>query len=67
MVGSIAIQLARSRAAHDPSRGPDASVDLSSYTNIEKVTARVRRTLRGAIAGLDELVIEVQPTEGFDP
>lgn len=64
MVGSIAIQLARSKASHDPSR-PESSVDLTSYASIDKVTAQVRRALRGAIAGLDELVIEVQPTEGF--
>lgn len=64
MVGSIAIQLAPSPSSHDPSR-PESSVDTQHYANVDKVTARVRRVLRGAIGGLSELVIEVQPTHGL--
>lgn len=64
MVGSIAIQLAPSPSSHDPSR-PESSVDTQHYSNIDKVTARVRRVLRSGIGGLTELVVEVQPTSGL--
>lgn len=59
MVGSIHIQLSPSPSSHDTSQP-------HHYANAEKVTSRVRKVLRGAIGGLSELVIQVEPTAGFD-
>ncbi|KAM0786639.1 hypothetical protein ACM66B_002091 [Microbotryomycetes sp. NB124-2] len=64
MVGSICIQLAPSKASQDTSR-PDSSMYSGHYADVEKTKARVRKALRAAVAGLDELVIQVEPTEGF--
>lgn len=58
MVGSISIHLAPSPSAHDPSR-PEAGHHAQHYANMERVTARVRKVLRGKIGGLAELTIEV--------
>ncbi|GAA5907356.1 cation diffusion facilitator family transporter [Sporobolomyces salmoneus] len=59
VVGSICIQLSPSASSvFDSSRAPE------HFANIEKVTARVRRTLRSHIGGLDELTIQVEGSGG---
>ncbi|KAK4705893.1 solute carrier family 30 (zinc transporter), member 5/7, partial [Phenoliferia sp. Uapishka_3] len=58
MIGSIAVQLAPSPSSLDPSR-PD------HFANVEKVTQRVQRVLKNAIGGLEELTIQVEPTQGL--
>ncbi|GAA5914613.1 hypothetical protein JCM6882_001217 [Rhodosporidiobolus microsporus] len=61
MVGSICIQLAPAPGyAHTPHVAP------KSFANIEKTTARVRRALRANIGGLEEVVIQVEPTGGLE-
>ncbi|KAK4049540.1 putative zinc transporter msc2 [Microbotryomycetes sp. JL201] len=64
IVGSICIQLAPSKASQDTSR-TESSMHSGHYADIEKTRQRVRKALRSAIGGLDELVIQVEPTEGF--
>ncbi|KAM0750835.1 cation efflux protein [Meredithblackwellia eburnea MCA 4105] len=56
MIGSIAIQL---------SPAPSSSAHHQHYANIDKVTMRVQKVLREAIAGLEELTIQVEPTHGL--
>ncbi|GAA5981239.1 hypothetical protein JCM11641_005621 [Rhodosporidiobolus odoratus] len=61
MVGSICIQLAPAPGyAHTPNVVP------KYFANIEKTTARVRRVLRANIGGLQDVVIQVEPTGGLD-
>lgn len=57
MIGSICVHLSPSPASHDPSR-PEASRS-GHYANMERVTARVRKVLRGKIGGLAEVTVEV--------
>ncbi|KAK4048858.1 putative zinc transporter msc2 [Microbotryomycetes sp. JL221] len=74
MVGSISIQLAPSKSSIDPTRPSsstlsetrsNSTITTGHYADIEKTKQRVRKALRSHIAGLDELVIQVEPTEGF--
>jgi len=58
MIGSLSIHLAPSPASLDPSR-PEACAHAQHFANRERVTARVRKVLRGRIGGLAELTIEV--------
>ena len=41
-----------------------ATVGFSHYANAEKVVNRVERDLKGAIHGLVELSVQVEPSEG---
>lgn len=59
MIGSISIQLAPSPSSHDPTR-PEASLQVHHYANVDRVTARVRKVLKGGISGLEELTIQVE-------
>jgi zinc transporter 5/7 len=68
MVGSICIQLAPAPGYNAPSSHSHSHtqhVVPKYFANIEKTTARVRRTLRANIGGLEEVVIQVEPTGGF--
>ncbi|GAA5852335.1 hypothetical protein JCM8547_006743 [Rhodosporidiobolus lusitaniae] len=65
MVGSICIQLAPAPGYNTGSSGHSHGVVPKYYANIEKTTARVRRTLRANIGGLEDVVIQVEPTGGF--
>ncbi|GAA5959011.1 hypothetical protein JCM3765_000800 [Sporobolomyces pararoseus] len=60
VVGSICVQLSPSPSSvFDHSRAPE------HFANIDKVTARVRKTLKSHIGGLDELTIQVEKSSGF--
>lgn len=41
-----------------------ATVGFSHYANAEKVVKRVESVLKGAIHGLVELSVQVEPSEG---
>ncbi|GAA6035667.1 hypothetical protein JCM8097_004960 [Rhodosporidiobolus ruineniae] len=59
-VGSICIQLAPAPGySHTPHVAP------KYFANVEKTTARVRRVLRANIGGLEDVVIQVEPTGGL--
>ncbi|POY73388.1 hypothetical protein BMF94_3726 [Rhodotorula taiwanensis] len=60
MVGSIAIQLAPASSAYDSHGQPSRH-----YASFEKTKARVRRTLKRHVAGLEHLSIQMEPTGGF--
>lgn len=67
IVGSIHIQLAPSPSS-DPkhqSHGGAAHVH-KHYANAEKVVQRVEAVLKGAIGGLTELSIQIEPSEGSE-
>ncbi|GAA6009529.1 hypothetical protein JCM10207_003815 [Rhodosporidiobolus poonsookiae] len=61
MVGSICIQLAPA-----PGYAQVPHVAPKHFADLEKVRARVRRVLRSNIGGLDELVIQFEPTGGLE-
>ena len=59
VVGSIRIQLALAPSSVFDDASSRAG-DTRHFANVEKVTARVRRTLRNHIGGLDELTIQAE-------
>lgn len=65
LIGSIHIQLALSRSAHDPSRysSPALHKGPAIYANADKVVARVEKVLRRGIPGLVEMVVQVEGSE----
>lgn len=60
MVGSICIQLAPASSPYD-SHG----VPSRHYADFAKTKARVRRTLKRHVAGLEYLTIQMEPTGGW--
>ncbi|KAF9443664.1 cation efflux protein [Macrolepiota fuliginosa MF-IS2] len=58
LIGSIHIQLAPSAASYDPS-GPHSSL-RTTYTKIDRVVERVKDVLKERIAGLEEVVVQVE-------
>lgn len=70
VVGSIHIQLAPS-PSHDPrsqqhQHSHQNGNQLIHYANAEKVVKRVETVLKGAIHGLIDLTIQVEPSEGSE-
>ena len=68
IIGSIHIQLAPS-PSHDPKYQPQGAAAAHThkhYANAEKVVKRVESVLKGAISGLTDLSIQVEPTEGSE-
>ncbi|BGP56651.1 Putative zinc transporter msc2 [Rhodotorula sphaerocarpa] len=59
MVGSLCIQLAPASSSHDSFGQPS-----QHYADFEKTKARVRKTLKRHVAGLEYLTIQVEPTGG---
>ncbi|CAD6573884.1 MAG: Putative zinc transporter msc2 [Cyphobasidiales sp. Tagirdzhanova-0007] len=76
VVGSIHVQLAPSpshdiRSSYSHSHSPEAhshssAHSLKHYANAEKVVRRVESVLKGAIDGLVDLSIQIEPSEGSD-
>ncbi|GAA5874662.1 hypothetical protein JCM3774_004776 [Rhodotorula dairenensis] len=60
MVGSICIQLAPASAPYGPDGQPSRH-----YANFEETKARVRKTLKRHVAGLEHLSIQMEPTGGI--
>ncbi|GAA5998586.1 cation diffusion facilitator family transporter [Rhodotorula paludigena] len=66
MVGSICVQLAPSPGStHGSAYDSHGRPTHQHYADCERVRARVRKTLRANIAGLDELTVQVEPTSGL--
>ncbi|GJN90397.1 hypothetical protein Rhopal_003408-T1 [Rhodotorula paludigena] len=66
MVGSICVQLAPSAGStHGSAYDSHGRPTHQHFADCERVRARVRRTLRANIAGLDELTVQVEPTSGL--
>ncbi|KWU42387.1 CDF-like metal transporter, partial [Rhodotorula sp. JG-1b] len=60
MVGSICIQLAPASSPYDSHGAPSRH-----YADFAKTKARVRRTLKRHVAGLEYLTIQMEPTGGW--
>lgn len=68
MIGSIHIHVGRLPASQQPSGastpsfgpGGEAYGQTIGYVNVRRVTERVERVLKGRIAGLKELVVQVE-------
>lgn len=66
MVGSICVQLAPSAGStHGSAYDSHSRPTHQHYADCERVRARVRKTLRANIAGIDELTVQVEPTSGL--